>query len=693
MKQRNLVVIFFTMLMAFGTSASYAQVNESDGAVLRYKEVIADEKPSADKDKTYDVVEQMPEFPGGQAALLKWISNNVKYPTIAEENGIQGRVICTFVVERDGSIVDVQVARPIDTSLDNEAVRVLSQMPRWNPGKLHGQPVRVKYTVPVTFKLVDNAKTTSSNAEEAYRKALKDYFVTRRFVFEDIDLKNMASGVNKQLLLDYDSSQQDVLLKRYHDTQFSDDYLNCFLLPSFKGVMSLEELQGITALYKTPEGQEYIEHEAAFNKKIEDFIKHSIAKDITALKRGDRLKDVKQDKGIPKKYVMKFYESTDTSLISSLITPLYNMLMKEDGLDDKSLLVAVLEHQRRNLSIIMLNCSYGAMTEDDVEFEKRLNNTVSQKQAITAISNIMANNTQYSKNWVSAYTDWLLRQPEVCDFLLQKIIDEANVEALANEADTGQTVSFTLEPQTFVMVLDLYKEDDLTLEETKEELRQKGEKGLLDELKETILSGKELLLMIANSNRSYTIRFKDNQSGEAVDLVMDNQEVRKLSADFDALTAGIQGKELFDEEQYEKAFPLLKQAAEVGDVSSQYFVAASYYTGQGVDSDGRAALFWYAKVVSQDGNKVFKAKALNDLAYIFLDMEKYDDALKMVDQAIETMPEEPNYYDSKGEILYRTGDKKGAKDMWQKVVSLDPDFANTHNSDLYRLLYGKKNNK
>lgn len=104
-------------------------------------------------EKVFSVVEQMPEFPGGQAAFLKWLSDNIKYPAIAEENGIQGRVICTFVVERNGSITDVQVVRSIDPSLDKEAVRVLKIMPKWIPGRANGKTVRVKYTVPVTFRL------------------------------------------------------------------------------------------------------------------------------------------------------------------------------------------------------------------------------------------------------------------------------------------------------------------------------------------------------------------------------------------------------------------------------------------------------------------------------------------------------------------------------------------------------------
>ncbi|MCQ2324501.1 MAG: energy transducer TonB [Paludibacteraceae bacterium] len=100
------------------------------------------------------VVEKMPEFPGGQQALFKYLTENVKYPVIAQENGIQGRVICQFVVNKDGAIVDVEVVRSGgDPSLDKEAVRVIKSMPKWKPGQQRGKAVRVKYTVPVNFRL------------------------------------------------------------------------------------------------------------------------------------------------------------------------------------------------------------------------------------------------------------------------------------------------------------------------------------------------------------------------------------------------------------------------------------------------------------------------------------------------------------------------------------------------------------
>lgn len=129
--------------------------NDESGEVLKAKEVIAQEpvKPKEEENKVFDVVEQMPSYPGGMGALMQYLSNNIKYPVIAEENGIQGRVICTFVVERDGSITDVRVAKSVDPSLDKEAMRVIKSMPHWIPGKQNGSAVRVKYTLPVTFRL------------------------------------------------------------------------------------------------------------------------------------------------------------------------------------------------------------------------------------------------------------------------------------------------------------------------------------------------------------------------------------------------------------------------------------------------------------------------------------------------------------------------------------------------------------
>ncbi len=130
--------------------------DEAGGTVLKAVEEIATPEPpkqEAEQNKVFDVVEQQPSYPGGMGALNQWLSSNIKYPVMAAENGIEGRVIVQFVVERDGSVSGVHVVRGVDPSLDKEATRVVSMMPKWIPGKQNGSAVRVKYTVPVTFRL------------------------------------------------------------------------------------------------------------------------------------------------------------------------------------------------------------------------------------------------------------------------------------------------------------------------------------------------------------------------------------------------------------------------------------------------------------------------------------------------------------------------------------------------------------
>lgn len=115
-------------------------------------EVVVEEDPEID-DTPFMVVEDMPEFPGGTAALLEYLKKNIKYPAICRENNIQGRVLVSFIVNKDGSIVDAEVVKNVNPSLDKEALRVISGMPKWKPGSQRGKPVRVKYTVPVNFRL------------------------------------------------------------------------------------------------------------------------------------------------------------------------------------------------------------------------------------------------------------------------------------------------------------------------------------------------------------------------------------------------------------------------------------------------------------------------------------------------------------------------------------------------------------
>jgi protein TonB len=130
-------LIILSLMAVFGLTTVSAQ-----------KTVVAEKNQQA-----FDVVEQMPEFPGGIKALLDYLCQNVKYPADAEKQKIEGRVIANFVVETDGSISNVEVFRPVFPSLDAEAVRVLSAMPKWKPGMQSGKVVRVNYTVPISFNL------------------------------------------------------------------------------------------------------------------------------------------------------------------------------------------------------------------------------------------------------------------------------------------------------------------------------------------------------------------------------------------------------------------------------------------------------------------------------------------------------------------------------------------------------------
>ena len=106
-------------------------------------------KDTATDDKVYEVCEQMPIFEGGDAALLKYLTDSVKYPELAKKHGVQGRVVIGFIVEKDGSLTDVKVLRPVDIDLDAEALRGIKGMPKWIPGRHNGQRVRVRHLLPI----------------------------------------------------------------------------------------------------------------------------------------------------------------------------------------------------------------------------------------------------------------------------------------------------------------------------------------------------------------------------------------------------------------------------------------------------------------------------------------------------------------------------------------------------------------
>ncbi len=136
-------------------ATTFDQGTDNLNVVREHKDeiIVEEKKPEPKKDEIFTAVEQMPQFPGGDAELYKWISSHIKYPTMAAENNIQGRVTVRFVVKEDGSIGRVEVLRGKDPDLDKEAQRVVKTLPKFIPGKMNGRAVQVWYTLPINFKL------------------------------------------------------------------------------------------------------------------------------------------------------------------------------------------------------------------------------------------------------------------------------------------------------------------------------------------------------------------------------------------------------------------------------------------------------------------------------------------------------------------------------------------------------------
>ena len=145
-----LIPVFFAAICIFSNCDS-SNTQTSTGVVTEDKvETRAVTEQTSD---VFEIVEEMPEFPGGVSGFMQFIIDNIRYPEAAQKNGIQGRVVCGFVVNKDGSISDIQVIRGVDPLMDEEAVRVVNMMPKWTPGKQGGIAVAVRVTIPVPFRL------------------------------------------------------------------------------------------------------------------------------------------------------------------------------------------------------------------------------------------------------------------------------------------------------------------------------------------------------------------------------------------------------------------------------------------------------------------------------------------------------------------------------------------------------------
>lgn len=131
----------------------FESTEADDATIIDAVPVIEDDSDDDGSNEVFAIVEEMPQFPGGDMALLKYIRDHMDYPTIAVENGIQGKVYVYFVIDENGNVTNASIARGVDPSLDKEALRVINSLPKWKPGKQRGKPVKVSYNVPINFQL------------------------------------------------------------------------------------------------------------------------------------------------------------------------------------------------------------------------------------------------------------------------------------------------------------------------------------------------------------------------------------------------------------------------------------------------------------------------------------------------------------------------------------------------------------
>ena len=175
-------------------------VASKDNTVTKKSEVPTTKPQPQEDEKVFDVVEKMPEFPGGPQALFQFLSKGIHYPVAAMKNNTQGRVILTFVVGKDGTISQTKVVKSVSPELDAEALRVVNSMPAWQPGMQNNKPVNVKYTVPISFKLSDDA---SSNKEQPMTVGVATLQKGMKYVVDGVEMnEEMASEYLKKVDVD-----------------------------------------------------------------------------------------------------------------------------------------------------------------------------------------------------------------------------------------------------------------------------------------------------------------------------------------------------------------------------------------------------------------------------------------------------------------------------------------------------------
>lgn len=561
-------------------------------------------------------------------------------------------------------------------------------------------------------------------ADDLYRSAMKSYIGAWPSVMAGMDVNTFIRSldqINKQMLVGFDEAKMSEYAKKYREEQLEDDLIDYILRPAFKEKVTIEDLHVLIGMMQNPEGKQYQEHSVALSRKmktpkaqqkIASFIKTTfsyvkineapidyyseaplpeitIRKNVTVKKIGsNKGKNITLTKvsGYDEEYKSLFYECYDTSAVSILLKPMEKMLAQtSSGLNEKQLGIAM-QHIKKNMPSIVFDMAYDILTKQDLQLEIRYHKTDVYKHVLAAMESMSDHLSESAQNWVASYVNWLKKQDNVSERLLQTAVDATNAQFLNQDGDEIYNIKLNEAYYIFEITL----KDNNLFGNLKEEYRTHGRDCILNEFKYCYPSSfnESLLSLISNTHRGYMIRYVSNSNNGSFKISLSNSEVDNIYKNLRPLLLAQEGKKHYDANEYGPALPLLKKAGEENDPMSQYLLGTMYDLGNGVAEDDIEALKWYGMAAKQDVNTETKTLSTRGMALIYASLGQEEKSMAYADEVIKLQPEAPSSYDTKGVVLSLLGKKKEAKAMWKKVLSLAPNY-DKDTSLLYMILFGK----
>ena len=460
---------------------------------------------------------------------------------------------------------------------------------------------------------------------------------------------------------------------KYMSEQFDHDLTHIMLLQEFKEIVSAKDLEIVADLMQSIDGKQFQKHFALMLDTLVDSRGTIYSREMVRAGNSTIAKTVMKEPKISQQYAEVFYQALDTTLVK---------LFLQQHLD--------MEDVDYQIPTKVLNLCHGILTEQDLRFWIQLRKSVEGRKVSRALINFIGN--MVSKNpeanfklsvidWKESYKNWLDSQEGYSEFSLKQFTEAIN--SMGNKNITSR-----LEDKNFIMMIRY--DDKTTLPAYKMMLENYGKESLSDYCKQYFptIFGKSLLTHLSTTQRNIVIRLSD--SSNQIEVKLEQQELKKTIDDIGSWTKLQMGIDFVDNKKYNDAMPLLLQAAKDGLPAAQYQLAGLYMDDGTENINVVEALKWYTKAAEQNNAKQVKNDALTTLAYIYANLEQYQKALQLAEQAVSEFPNVVSNHVCKGVVLCMKGDKKAAREVWQKVVSLEPDFANDHESDFYQLLFGKK---